>query len=95
MIQIKFLDDLASRSKDWPAMKRHEYVVHFSSQNPFEQFIYRARLNASERRKLEREFKRGLRDWNIHSYRIEEADLPSVGLFTLLEELDDLRAGSK
>ena len=72
-------------------MRRHDFIVHFASQNPFEQFIYRARLNASERRKLEREFKRGLKEWTVHSYRIEEADLPSVGLSSLLEELDDLR----
>jgi hypothetical protein len=76
-------------------MKRHEYVVHYATQNPFEQFVYRVRLNASEHRKLEREFIRGLRDWTVHSYRIEEADLPTVSLSTLLEELDDLRTGSK
>ena len=78
-----------------PEMKRHEYVVHYTTQNPFEQFVYRVRLNAAERRKLEREFVRGLRGWTVHSYRIEEAELPAMGLSAILEELDDLRTGSK
>jgi hypothetical protein len=86
---------ISYEDRNHPGMKRHDFIVHYVIQNPFEQFVYRVRLNASERRKLEREFIRGLRAWTIHSYRIEEAELPAVGLSAILEELDDLRTGSK
>jgi hypothetical protein len=71
-------------------MKRHEYVVHYATQNPFEQFVYRVHLSAAEKRKVEREFRRGLREWAVHSYRIEKAELPVVQLETVLEEIREL-----
>ena len=72
---------------------KHEYFVHFITQEVFEQFLYRAWLTEREAERLERLFMRAQDDGTMHSFVIELDENSAVGFATLREVIDEVSLG--